>query len=95
MEIEELNFKFRELEKALDLEKNKIIIEYCDSKNQHQVGSVFTDHIGSIMIEKISYTKIFRVEDYACKYFGSELNKDGTPKKNGNKRTAYQEHEKK
>lgn len=83
-----------ELEKELNiidleynLEKKKAINKYCDANNPYKVGDIFTDHIGSIKIEKIMY-------DYSlslcCVYFGSELKKDGTPRKDGNKRNAWQ-----
>jgi hypothetical protein len=84
----------QELEKELniidlkyDIEKKKAIIKYCDANNPYKVGDTFTDHIGSIKIEKIMYDYSMRL---CCVYNGSELKKDGTPRKDGAKRNAWQ-----
>ena len=65
---------------------------YCNYNNPYKVGDVFTDHIGSIIIESISdhFTG-----NPCCVYYGVELKKDGTPRKDGSKRHAYQSNEKK
>ena len=66
-------------------------VKFADNNNPYSIGDVFTDHIGSIVIEKISYN----LNPYngglpCCAFFGKELKKDGTPKKNGSARLAYQ-----
>ena len=66
--------------------KKELIKRYCIANNLYKVGDVFTDHFGSIKIEKITYSAHSR----CCVYFGHELKKDGTPKKSGAVRRAYQ-----
>jgi len=72
-----------------ELSKKELIKRYCIKNNPYKVGDVFTDAYGSIKIEKITYSAHSR----CCVYFGHELKKDGTPKKNGAVRCAYQSNE--
>ena len=87
MSEQELNQSIIELSKSFEAGKRLLIRQYCDSNNPYKIGDVFTDHIGSVLIEKIEY---WYSDPACCSYFGTELKKDGTPKKNGEKRTAYQ-----
>lgn len=85
LHTEQIRLK-REYEKAL----KDVAKKYCDANNPYKVGDVFTDHIGSIIIERIEYHTSLG-SYYCCVYYGTILNKDGTPtKKKGNKRFAYQ-----
>ena len=92
MSKEQLQINLAEIEKELQIKKNKAIIEYCDSNNPYKIGDTFTDHIGTILIENIKYDcqSFF---GYSCVYFGCELKKDGTPKKSNQKRNAWQRNE--
>jgi hypothetical protein len=92
MLLETLNKKIDELEKNHDKLKSKLMIEYCDANNPYKIGDKFTDHIGTILIERIQYSLSINP---SCVYYGLELKKDGTPKKNGSKRQAWQSNEKK
>jgi hypothetical protein len=69
--------------------KKQLIKRYCIANNSYKVGDVFTDFMGSIKIEKITYSSHSR----CCVYFGPELKKDGTPKKDGTVRVTYQSNE--
>jgi len=73
--------------------KNELIKRYCIANNPYKVGDVFTDRIGSIKIEKIKYSTSGFISGPCCVYFGPELKKDGTPKRSGAVRTAYQSNE--
>ena len=80
--IEALNLMVR-------IEKNELMIQYANSNNPHEKGDIVTDHIGSIIIEKINYYIGFH--DFPSSiYWGTELKKDKTPKKNGSKRNVHQ-----
>jgi len=69
--------------------QKKLMVEFCNANNPYKVGDIFTDHIGSIIIEKIKYSFSYSSIP-CCTYFGLELKKDGTPKNNESKRTAWQ-----
>jgi hypothetical protein len=88
--------QFRKKLKAIDDEfkkqSNAVYIEYAISRNPYEVGDVFTDHIGSIKIEKMKAA--YSLNGKSCmSYFGIAVKKDGTPTKKGEKRWAYQSNE--
>ena len=63
--------------------------EFVKANNPYKIGDKVTDHIGTIIIEKIACNWGYSGVPCAV-YFGVELNKDGKPNKRGNKRTAWQ-----
>jgi hypothetical protein len=73
--------------------KKELIKAYCIENNPYKVGDVFTDKIGSIKIQVIKYSPGGIISGPCCVYFGPELKKDGTPKKSGAVRCAYQSNE--
>lgn len=83
----ELEKQFDQLDFDLNKAKRELIKKYCDANNPYKIGDKFTDHIGTILIESISY---YWSTEPCCVYFGLELKKDGTPKNNRNKRKAWQ-----
>lgn len=88
MYIEDYKSRLRQL--AIDYEKAKqnLAREYALANNPYKVGDIFTDHIGSIAIERIG---VYLSSDAPhCVYNGLELKKDGTSTKRGNKRDAHQ-----
>ena len=87
MTKELLKLELKELDKKCTLDKNKVIIKYIIANNPYKIGDNFTDHIGTINIEKIEYTG---GDSPGCIYYGIELKKDGTPNKRMNRRYAYQ-----
>ncbi len=90
MKYEELQQRIKEINKEVELKVNNEIKAYCNANNPYKVGDIFTDHIGSIKIEKIGYVlNLGRYKPY-CIYSGLELKKDGTPKKGDKKRVAHQ-----
>lgn len=70
-----------------ELYLKSIMRDYCNANNPYKVGEKFTDHIGTIIIERISYSY---GSNPCCVYFGLDLKKDGTPTKKGTKRNAWQ-----
>jgi hypothetical protein len=89
MTKETLDNQLAQLLADYEQQKKELIKAYCIANNPYKVGDVFTDRIGSIKIEKITYS----ILSMCCVYFGPELRKDGTPKKNGAVRCAYQDNE--
>lgn len=67
-----------------------LAVEYATANSPYKIGDVFTDHIGKIKIEKIQTTISMHSNLPCCIYYGTELKKDGTPKKSGHKRNAWQ-----
>ena len=89
MEYQEYEDRLRELKVEFEQKKTKLIKEYVDSNNPYKIGDKVTDHACSIIIEKIKYH--ISLSGFPCAvYYGPELKKDGTPKKNGNKTYVYQ-----
>ena len=89
MEYQEYEDRLRELKFEFELKKTKLIKEYVDANNPYKIGDKVTDHACSIIIEKIKYH--ISLCGFPCAvYYGPELKKDGTPKKNGNKTYVYQ-----
>ena len=75
---------------AEHLEKCKqLAISYAMANNPYKVGEIFEDHLGKIIIESIGVSVYDKTP--ACTYYGLELKKDGTPRKDGSKRKAYQD----
>jgi hypothetical protein len=93
MNREELEQKIKELESQLKKEKSALIKQFCDDNNPYKVGDIFTDHMGSIIVEKIAYIHSKYYGTYYCQYLGSVLKKDGTPRKDNSKRWALQTHD--
>lgn len=83
-------------DKLTDLEKNhnKLrLIEmkkFVDANNKFIIGDIVKDHIGSILIEKISYSWGHSSEDPCAVFFGLELKKNLEPRKDKNKRNVWQ-----
>ena len=87
MNKDTLTQKLIELEQEFELKKKQLLFQYCNANNPYNVGDKFTDHISTIIIEKIKYSF---GDNPCCVYFGAELKKDGTPRKDNNKRQAWQ-----
>lgn len=88
MTEEQLKTALAEIEHAYKVEKNRVIIKFCNANNPYKVGDVFTDYIGSIKIEKIGYST--SLGKNCCTYTGVVLKKDGTINAKGEVRTAWQ-----
>ena len=87
---EVLRTKLQDIEDRCEKEKRELLKKFADTHNTYSVGSVFTDHIGSIIVEKIYYNLFpYNGTIPKCVYYGTELKKDGTPKKSGATRRAW------
>jgi hypothetical protein len=93
MTKEDYSRKMQELLEEFSLKKDSLMVEYSKANNPYQVGDTFTDHMGSIRIESIRYGFLSLVGYPSCVYYGPELRKDGTPKKNGKSRRAWQDND--
>jgi hypothetical protein len=90
MTKETLDNQLAQLLADYEQQKKELIKAYCIANNPYKVGDVFTDAYGSIKIQVIKYSAGGTINGPHCVYFGPELKKDGTPKKNGAVRGAYQ-----
>lgn len=88
MELEIYKQKLKELDNEYDEKKNKLSEEYALSNNSIKIGDRFTDHIGTIIVEKIKWTFSGLYGIPSCVYLGLELKKDGTQTKKMTKRLA-------
>jgi hypothetical protein len=70
--------------------REEVMKKFAFENNTVKSGDKFTDHIGTIVVEQIKATLPSLSEFPSCMYFGIELKKDGTPKKDGSKRWTYQ-----
>jgi hypothetical protein len=95
MTAEEYREKKRNIEMQCNRDKTNLASEYALSNNPHKVGDIFTDHIGSIRIDKIMASTTGFNDMPTCVYQGPELKKDGTPKKITTIRNAWQPNEEK
>lgn len=91
MNFVEFQTRFNQIEVEATKQKERLVKEYVDLHNPYKVGDIFTDHIGSIRIERIiySYSPDSRYPTPYFVYEGTELKKDGTPKKITRTRKAW------
>lgn len=82
MNKQELKHKLNELQQEYGLKQKEVMKQFCDANNPYKVGDKFTDHIGTIIIEKIRYSYTV-MGTPSCIYFGTEL-------KNNDKRNSWQ-----
>jgi hypothetical protein len=78
----------RSIEREAQNQRNELAKRYALSHNHVLLTHTFTDHIGTIRVEKIAVETMHGKP--SCAYFGVELKKDGTPVKKETKRWAYQ-----
>lgn len=89
-----LKIDIQNLENLFIQKKKELVINYLSKNNPYKVGDIFTDHLGSIKIERIGFFfHLSKVELSCSTYSGKVINKDGTFNKKGLKRTAYQSNE--
>ena len=88
--IENYQAELKALDKEFELKKQNLIRLYAQENNPYKVGDTIKDHIGSVVIEKIAYTINYSNKFPTCSYYGLELKKDLTPRKDGSKRWVAQ-----
>lgn len=91
MKLEEYNESLKNLEILHAKSLKDLARTYALANNPYKIGDVFEDHIGKVLIESIGVT-VYTIP--SCTYYGLELKKDGTPRKDGNMRLAYQNNDK-
>lgn len=91
MTEDEYRSKVDDLKKEHEKALKELAFEFAVSNSTVNVGDIVEDHIGKVLVESIRVaTGTLRSSLPSCVYYGSELRKDGVPKKNGNKRVAWQ-----
>lgn len=90
MKKEEFNTELKKLEVEYDIQKKELATRCAKENNPYKINDVVTDHMGSILIEKIGTSYGFGTEIPYSTYFGIELKKNGEPTKKGTKRLVYQ-----
>ena len=89
MNYEEYLLEVKKLESEFENRKVELMKEFVRANNPYKIGDKVTDHIGSIIIEKMGFAWGFGNKPCAT-YTGLELKKDGTPNKMGDKRMVWQ-----
>ena len=89
MNYEEYLQKVKELESDFENKKTELMKEFIRANNPYKIGDKVTDHIGSIIIEKMGFACAYNFKPCAT-YTGLELKKDGTPTKKGSRRQVWQ-----
>jgi hypothetical protein len=87
MNLKELNNAILALRVQLEKDKKKLIAQYCAANNKVQVGDIFTDHLGSILVDTIQVH--YSWPPQYC-FSGLELTKKLQPRANRARRSAYQ-----
>lgn len=89
MNFEEYKQKLKELKNEFNQKEFDLAKEFVAANNPYKIGDKVTDHIGTIIVEKVGLSWDISGNPGA-RYFGVELNKDGTPNKKGKKRMVWQ-----
>lgn len=90
MKVEDYRKGLKIIEAEYKKQKDDLAKTYALANNNINIGDVITDHIGSIKVESIKVEISSFYETPRCVYFGPELRKDKSPKKNGAKRNVWQ-----
>ena len=88
MTLEEYYKKRTYLQNKHKKELKELAKKYALSNNPVQIGDMFTDHIGTIKVEKIGIYNL--CPQPSCIYYGPCYTKYGKPFKSGEKRDAFQ-----
>jgi hypothetical protein len=81
--------KVKQLESDFEMKKISLMKEFVVANNPYKVGDTVTDLAGTILIESMGFAWGANSKPCAT-YYGPELKKDGTPKKNRDKRRVWQ-----
>ena len=87
---EEYKNRLSELQKQHALNLIDLRSQFALKNNTVKVGDTVTDHIGTIVVEKIKIETSFIDSFPECTYFGYELTKKLERKKSGAQRWVYQ-----
>lgn len=87
MTLQEYKNRLKESEDKHRAEIRALRIEFALKNATHTKGDIVTDHIGSIKVDAVCCGAY---GDPQTIYYGVELKKDLTPRKDGAKRWVYQ-----
>ena len=91
MNLKDLEIELKKIEAECEEKKKSSIIAYCDANNPYDIGDIISDHLSTIKIDKIKYTRGMLRLDPECIYYGEKLRKsDMKPFKNGDRECIYQ-----
>ena len=90
MKPEEFKLKLKELEDMFNADKTALRREYAYSNQSHHKGDIISDSTCTIKIDNVAFGNFFRDNLPECVYYGYELKKDLTPRKDGSKNTIWQ-----
>ena len=79
--------RLKEIESDYQASKKQCAVDYAKEKNIYNIGDTVEDHIGKLIIEKITY--YISYDDPQCIYHGIRLTKANKPIK-GTSQTVYQ-----
>jgi len=82
MTEEEYKDNFDALTKEYNASVARLQKQYISENTKYHKGDIIEDRIGKICIEKISFGSFIRPLTPIPMYIGTDLKKDGTPKKN-------------
>jgi len=81
--------KLKELAETYRKERERLAFKYAMSNNTVEKGDIITDHIGSIIVDKVKVGG-HSWQEVECVYEGFELTKQGRPFKNKRRRVVWQ-----
>ena len=90
MNHEEYLQKVKELESEFENRKVELMKDFVGANNPYKIGDKVTDHIGSIIIEKMGFAWGYSGGKPCATYTGLELKKDGNPTKKESRRKVWQ-----
>lgn len=79
----------KEIEREMRVKKSQLAAKYAKANRKHEIGLIVTDHIGSILVEKIMFTGGHSSLPDSV-YEGPVLTKQNKPRKDGKTRAVYQ-----
>jgi hypothetical protein len=87
MTLEEYKGLIIQINKEANLKRLQVGRKFAISNNTISIGDKITDHIGSIIVQKIT---VYHSEIPQCVYDGVEINKNGKENKKGKTRAVYE-----
>lgn len=88
MTIEEYKEELASLTKLFESQKRKLDSNYAMTNKQFAVGQILKNHNATILVDEYKIGRDFNGIPYIV-YYGVELKKDLTPKKNGNRESIH------
>jgi len=91
MTVPEYKAAFDEIRDRQRKELDELNRKFATENSTVKIGDIITDGNRRIKIDDISVTIDWFTDMPQCMYEGVELKKDGTPRKDGNRYSIYQE----